>query len=113
MNTNSATSSDEECKIERLQRKLLAARRECQQLRASLDQPPELGRLRHGGRQAQFIVWLLKFCFTVKDVLTCLLRKTWLLRTVDPQEWGIHFHPYQIRSQSPAGRRCYHVFHFL
>src|SRR6266487_4062608 len=93
-------------KLDRLQRKLIAARRECQQLRLSLDEPNELARLRNGGRKTRLVIWLLKVCFAINDVFASVLRS-------DAQDWGPGFAPYQVKAQAPGLQKPYQVFHFI
>lgn len=93
-------------KLERLERKLLAARRECQELRASLDKPDELARLRNGTRKTRFVLRLLRICFATKDFFASILRS-------DSTKWGSLFTPYRIKVQESAGNTPYQVFHFI
>src|ERR1700738_5210998 len=93
-------------KLERLERKLIAARRECQQLRLALDQPNELGRLRNGGRKTRLVLWLLKLGFATRDLLASFLKS-------DLQDWGPKFTPYHIKVREPQRPTPHHVLHFI
>ena len=93
-------------RIERLERKLVAARRECQQLRLSLEQPHELARLRNGGRKTRFVLWLLKICSAINDFFVSILRR-------DSGDWGPMFVPYRIQVQEAERPAPYQVFHFI